>query len=413
MTIYKKMDLFSLFSIYVILYFYIHDALLFIFPDYAPHVKAYLGNEILVLSNVFIFYIFCYIAFRFFNQAYQRFPQSKSTVSHSKVIRNFGIIFVLSVLAYSSAHGGLLGALRDAQLQRSGYGSYSALDFFKRFFYLGIPISCYYAYLFKNSKTTNNLLFLVVSFGLTFLSFTLLAGRTNIIILLFLIAFIFADGKSMINIILILIPMYFIIQFADDFFGSLQNINSLSEAVTANTTKENNKNIFNFFEEFAYAINSLSCVLDNLEQVQLSYFKDPVFSFIDLLPSFIYTSPPYYTSAYTNTFFLTGIMDSNIPPGIIAYSYYAFGMAGIVIGPLLFGLMGNFIIRISRALNEKGLGFYKSYIWFAWFAFAQSGEPRVFLNAFIINCIFFYFILKSKEQQPEAYIYDQHTPSYA
>lgn len=99
--------------------------------------------------------------------------------------------------------------------------------------------------------------------------------------------------------------------------------------------------------------------------------------------------------SYYNTYLITGIWDSEIPPGAVAFGYIQLGILGVIFHGFLLGMFFQFFDRLfdpKNQLNSILLGFYALTV--ASFTYILSNsDPALFLQNRIPNILFFIIIV--------------------
>lgn len=314
-------------------------------------------------------------------------------------------LFISSVLIYASAHGGFTGMLRDAQIFRSGYGEYSKYDFFKRFFYIG-QISwmfCLYR-LIRQKISIVNILYSVMIFFFNVLALLSMAGRTNIILFLVISFLIIFDGIISKKFIIVSGFIFLIVViYGDPLFVALKNIDDgLSIAAIANNKSSSIMDSFkSLLFEFQHPYSSINAVIENYDDIHVRYGADFIYAILNIVPEKIFFLGRFETVAYPNTQLLTGIYDSTIPPGILAFSVYSFGIPGVVLMSFFSGKMLSIIERLFLSRKTKNFLLVSLYYitGFKLSGFILGGEPRVFVYSyFAIGLIVLLYYLLNKNK---------------
>jgi len=364
------------------------------------------SSSYLVFILISVFYLFFRIGYYSNNYKVPKLKTDFKLEDNAWKIELFTTcLFILSVLIYASAHGGFSGMLRDAQIFRSGYGEYSKYDFFKRFFYIG-QISWMFCLhrLVKNKISIINILYSTLIFLFNMLALLSMAGRTNIILFLVISFLIICDGIISKKFIITSIVIFLIVVlFGDPLFVALKNIDD-GVSITAIASDNNSSTIMNNFKnilfEFQHPYSSINAVIENYHDIHLRYGIDFIYAILNIVPEKIFFLGRFETVAYPNTQLLTGIYTSTIPPGILAFSIYSFGILGVVIMPFFFGKIISMIERLflSKETNNFLLVSLYYITGFKLSGFILGGEPRVFLYSYfaIGLVVLVYYLLNKK-----------------
>jgi hypothetical protein len=306
-------------------------------------------------------------------------------------------IFIISFALYAYSHGGIAGMLIDAQTYRSGHGIYSSFDIFKRFFYVGIVPFAIGLHRFRNNRNFSNLIYVVVLLVLNIIALLSLAGRTNLI-LFFLVVFLLFSRRRINSTVTLIGPILIIaiVFIGDTLFALFQGFSSVQDfsSLISSELYEINRNIaLGFVYEFQYPFTSLSVLINEINNIELRYGLDAIYALGHLLPDKLLLFDNQDTVAYVNTELITGIYESTIPPGIIGFSIFSFGIYGI---PLVALISGGVYKKIDNYIKLTGNGFLNNMFYliftFKLGSFILSGEPRVFIfSTFIFIVLFVFF----------------------
>lgn len=296
----------------------------------------------------------------------------------------FILISAVSILIYSQQYGGLTTALSQAASIRAGALEGGEFVFVKKL----IPLAVIAAFLSiaRLVETRTPLskfgisLLVCVSLVLSGLALLLGSGRATIILFLFIIyAFItIKKGRLYLRYVpLMLLLFLLVILFGDPFFrGGFTKVASvwndyLSSAYSA------------VISEFVHPVISLGAALErgNLWLPENPRFaKDIVSGLLALLPERLLGISAPDDISYLNTYILKGMWKSTVPPGFVAYWWWALGLTGVVVGSFLYGAIGSFVESLlGRNISDNIVLFLYLVLGSIWGYWVWNGVPALFL----------------------------------
>jgi len=235
-----------------------------------------------------------------------------------------------------------------------------------------------------------------------------MAGRTNIILFLIISFLIICDGIISKKFIIVSITIFFIVViFGDSLFVALKNIDdgvSITTIANDNSSSSIMDNFKSILFEFQHPYSSTNAVIENYHDINLRYGIDFIYAVLNIVPEKIFFLGRFETVAYPNTQLLTGVYTSTIPPGILAFSIYSFGILGVIIMPFFFGKILSIIERnfLSKKSNNFLLVSLYYITGFKLSGFILGGEPRVFLYSyFAIGLIVLVYYLLTKKSKKD------------
>ncbi len=287
----------------------------------------------------------------------------------------FSILSFLAIVLYVKQLGGLERAILYANLVRSGYGEEvfisSTYVFVKRFISFSL-FSIFIYIIIENKKNFMNIIFLLlIPLVILLISKLLLfSSKQGIIGLLLLIIFYLSikHRKSyMILLITFIMSLLLLLPLVDELL--LMKSDYYIE-------KEVTFNFITFTGYFSFPQVSLAFALqENYDFIGITDF------ILGLKGNFIPMSMLLeYTSGSNelNTKFFYGFEKAIVPPGIIAFSYYSFGIFGIITIGFLTGLVVRKIDLIFSkyvAVNSEFIILYAYIIGFT-YTYVRTGLPR-------------------------------------
>lgn len=301
----------------------------------------------------------------------------------------------VSIQIYSSQYGGIDEALSNTMLIRSNALESGNLVFFKHFV-LFCNFSSYLlaALLFKSTSIKSRIflwIILVVSVIISMLTFTLTAGRSNIIkyVVTFLLAYIIQHQKITFKTFNKIIPLLFVfiffIIYGRTFFAVTGKITQGFDAVvdSFNYSVYEESDRFDFYEfmaNFIYPFHSLNVALT--KEYQWRLFSDFLYGIIAFLPEKLLnlTNLPKSIS-YDNTEYIVGTVDYGIPPGLLAFGIYSMSWFGLIILCLIYGWIARYVqtILINHLQKISWMGFIYAITIQVWVDFTFAGDFEVLL----------------------------------
>lgn len=312
----------------------------------------------------------------------------------------------VSIQIYSSQFGGIDEALSNTMLIRSNVLESGSLVFFKHFV-LFCNFSSYLlaALIFTSNSTKLKSIFWIMflaSIIVSMLTFTLTAGRSNIIkyFVTFLLAYIIKQQKITFKIFNRIIPLLlafpFFIVYGRTFFAVTGQITQGFDAVvdSFNYSVYEESDRFDFYEfmgNFIYPFHSLNAALT--KEYQWRLFVDFIYGIIAFLPEKLLniTNLPQSIS-HDNTEYIVGTVDYGIPPGLLALGIYSMSWFGLVILCFVYGWIARYLQTILTNHLQKisWMGFIYAITIQVWVDFTFAGDFEVLL---IGNLWFFLAII--------------------
>ena len=327
------------------------------------------------------------------------------------------LVSFFSAWIYSQPFGGLLKVIQLAHAIRGAEVEGSlTLDFFRRFI-IGFQISTLFIFAIlcnsykKRLKSVIYVILLLSIIGCLF-SFIQHAGRGNIIsffLLFYLTYVLYKQSYSFKWIIPILLLGCCIVIFGKPFFGSLGYLSigfdEFKINLTDNITRSfqlkiaSNLLIVDLLKAFTHRIISLQTALGVVSEdiSRLRWFVDIPYGIISLIPSRltgIYNPP---TIIAYNTYYISGVFETTVPPGWIAFGYYSLSWPGLFIAGFFYGFIGRYLQTVILQNYKKTFWMPVAFVVTSWMwgYGMQGGEPRLFLQCyfmFFVVLIYFFFI---------------------
>ncbi|WP_215193270.1 O-antigen polymerase [Exiguobacterium sp. s95] len=431
--VYRKKEFFfdflSFFNLYFIGY-YLFPAFIYnaSFIEYHGRYEKYLGElsgSFKAFILIFMSYVFVLLGYQYLakkiklkrinnnnNTEKKHYDFSGKVIIITSIV--LWIIGLLSLFVYSRSFGGIVnlilnsGHIRDGNYVSSGDGS---LEFIRRFIVALIyPSYFLFAYFLKNQKL---LLLLIFSIVISFLWFFINAGRGAIlqyILILFLIYALVKNKKINILKTSFIGFIFFVgINYLRPFFNSLMYLKDgvdvfkkqfIITSTSGRYSIEGFKDViytFSYYLEHKYV--SLEVAIKSVDSGRhiVNFFSEFGIAILSLIPSkFLFFEKPD-SIIFHNTYYITGIYESSIPPGAIALGYYSLSSIGVVIFSVGFGLLGkklnDYFMSINNVISKP---LYVSSM-FVWLDLFVAGEIRQTLQRYFVYILLLaFFIIKSK-----------------
>ncbi|WP_350016676.1 hypothetical protein ABNK63_03235 [Rhodanobacter sp. IGA1.0] len=304
------------------------------------------------------------------------------------------ILSTICIVVYSSQYGGLLAALKDAAMIRAGGGD-DLLQTDGNFLFLKylIPVSAFSLLglvALKVEYGYSNAVLVIICTIVVILGFLMMAGRNRFLglgLALFILYFATLGPrakftpKRMLIIIGAICVGYFVLLYGKQFFASMSadSVSQAFEQRVANVGDGDNFKILQNFEHHYASIGAADAYVYDLSGMR--YFIDVVNAPLSILPTrLVGMEKPVPISVY-NTYMITGVYDSRIPPGLVAFGVYSLGYLGVL---LVMAVYGYLLALLDRALLQPGFRrIIVPWIIVTLVVSGGSGDPRVLMYALL------------------------------
>ncbi|MHA5067739.1 O-antigen polymerase (plasmid) [Cetobacterium somerae] len=371
-----------------------------IYKRYQNFRENSLANYIafLVIVVFYIIFILAYLTLKK-KKISNKISISKKDINIRKICPILLIISVLGFFLFTSGYGGVMNTYKNINTIRSGVYERNTFSAIARMFinYSVVSMLFSYVYLKKNRFKLSIFMIFLLSFIFSMIFLLFSGGRAGllfpIIQLIILKILLNKEFKVNINLLLICIGVFIIMIYGKEIMA---NLNKGSDYIVKSLIVEGwqMKNVFkNFVKNFVHPYYSLIIAINKIGiEENPIYFLNPLYTVKFFLKLFGFSY--HGTISHLNTELILGIYDSNIPPGIIALSYYNFLYPGVLIGAIFYALILVIIEKYFKRLknNIYGLVFYSmtidifaQYIW--------NGDIRVLIMQRIMIIILMIFIL--------------------
>lgn len=375
----------------------------FIIPDLT---KSVINMRYYSYTSFFIFIIFIFCVFIGIKLAskkqYEIIHIEERNINFNNkfkfhIIQLLGIFLalfsLLSMLLYVSQFGGFSNAILQASSVRSGYVEEVAIStkfiFVKRFIYFSLLSLMIYFVIKNKSNFINITVILLVSIITLLISRTLLfSGKESILQIILLFYFyksIYNNKPYLKEVFFILLALFFLLPLMDLLISLRYNkfdLNNISF------------DFLKFLGYFSFPQVALEFAIN--ENYTYLYFQDFIFGLRGNIIPNSWLSDWNISTIEQNTYFFKGYFESIVPPGIIAFSFYSFGLLGVI----LVGTISGFFIKKLDMFFKDFISFNKYYsIFYAYvltliYAAVRTGIPKfVFYNTTTI--VFILIILTS------------------
>lgn len=334
----------------------------------------------------------------YFSRSAKRRLSINLTLKQSKHISY--ILFIIgffSIFYYIIAYGGLSYILENMSRIRSGTADIK--NYFAAFIkgftkYINLSFLILFAlFLQKELSKFEKILFLCVTLTCLF-SIYLSAGREAGISFIISTLVVYYYIKKKIPIVsgaILFIFSLFYILFGKIFIFALGNENFDSQKFISESFFEVLSNSYNIImSEFSHQYLSLVNFLQN--NYDYRFFGDYIYWLLKPLKLLGMDVPD--SISYYNTYIVYGVWDSEIPPGVVAFSLIQGGIFGVVIHGILLGYFFAWIdkfISAKKQTNAVVIGFY-GFIISSFTYLISNADPALFLQNRIPHLIFMIMI---------------------
>lgn len=309
-------------------------------------------------------------------------------------------IFILALILFISAFGGLQEALIMGALSRYGCVSIELgpTAFAKNILPVGslVFFICYYKLFLERirRKRRNWIILLIIITIPLVISFIVISSRGYMIGILMSIIIMhiiyyrripkrFLAVALMLGIIIVLFgkQMFFAIPafVTDGVYGFQSAFYDLQSRRMGDAPIGEA-----LFRDSVHAIVSLECALSSAgSELPYTYFNDFIWALVRIVPQKItlmfITHPPAISTI--NTGLLTSIDVASIPPGLLGHFAYAGGFLGMLIGMSFYGASGALLQKTLLAWFRKSKIVIVYYVPFCiiYGSFVSNGDPNVYI----------------------------------
>lgn len=291
---------------------------------------------------------------------------------------------ILSFIIYSNIYGGPISLFKNADIIRAGYVGNNPYVFFRQF----LPFSTIGAWIFISSVIQSELGFfkkclIVLLVTLIPLSLSVVTfGRLDVLFVFIpVILFpylLFRKSPSILSIGLFSTVGILWLMFGGILFENI--------AYGKNYFSIDRFNVFSrFIREFIHPHDSIF-VATNLsgKEIPLRMFSDFFLGVASLLPDRLVPLELSETISFYNTYNLTGIFKSIVPPGVFGFFYYCLKFPGVVLLSFVLGIIIAKIENLLKYYCQIDSVFYLIKVGFliSLLHYIMAGDPRVYLQTY-------------------------------
>lgn len=375
----------------------------FSYQNDLKYYPAFMRSDVTYITSALLIslsYFFALYGYKFSNKV----KLKKSTFKLKNLLIASHISFFLMLLfigIYVSQYGGVNKALNAAAAIRSGYGELETggkLTFTKYLMPIGVFPFLNYGYLFFIEKKKVFFLPFIITTSFLFLAFTLMSGRTRIVMYLIALVLLILSGsknKSSVMKLIKLSPLAIlgggVIIYGKKIFSSIESIRN-GESVL--NVINNSEDQLSFFESlvgyFSHRIYSVEIALNGLSNNRdLVFFKDSFYLPLYFIPERLTGISKPDSISFLNTQLLTGIYDSMAPPGILGYGIYSLWIPGMFIIAFLYGAGFGYVDRlIHDNHNNKKILIILLPLVLVWSLYGSTGDTRIVVNGLIYIIVY-------------------------
>jgi len=336
---------------------------------------------------------------------------SKITISspriHDKAVERSCILAfgvgLLSIFAYSSSYGGIVRSIEFAAAIRSGNmnsiegGNYL---FMKNLLPLLIFLPMLsFSKICKQPSTGQIALFLGCT-SVALVGLFMMAGRGRIAVFLIVLTIIYSRsdrGKmtvtplSLVVIAVVLFLLDFYLTYGKELFRYFYSSQGYSNGGLLEKSYSPLGTVLSYYN---HRVSSIFYALTD-SSYSPTFFYDAFLLPLYVMPDSIIGFRPPDSISYINTFLHTGVWDSTIPPGLVAYGVYSLGVIGVLLSSLVYGFVpGVLDKKLRKEAGSDKRDMYRLPMLIIWIVYFLQGDPRVFaVNMF--PCIFLFFLIYS------------------
>ncbi|WP_298718254.1 O-antigen polymerase [uncultured Oceanisphaera sp.] len=315
-----------------------------------------------------------------------------------------GLTFIMLVcfFIFIAMYGGIQFVLENSSRIRSGYvenKSYLA-SFINMFSYYSlIVLAALYALINMGKGRGKKIFFVKVCFFIL-LVFTLFklfvdGGRGGLImfLMLFLFSYNLVNDKFPVKIsIVVFFVSIFIGLFGKVFLFQIFNDNGLSFSEALGKISF----LDGIVKEYSHQYMSVKVILDS-NAIGSRYFSDLLLWI--LKPFKLIGMDGVDSISYYNTYLIRGVWDSEVPPGVIAFSLYQGGVLFL----LVYGFFLGFLVKFIDSTITNTMSYSKSpftiaisvvFLLYMPFLFLNS-DPALFVQWSLVYIILFLFMVFS------------------
>ena len=409
----RRVDFFLLFSTFFLVMYVLAPLHLlvggsgFLFPIYLYAYTQYGAGSLLSALVVIIGYLS--VASGYYSKLVRatasrvRFELSWKTSQTLPVAGLLLCLSFISIVIYALQYGSLERAIKLAILIRGGEWTESGPYVFMKHFMGFSCVSLFLVFTTTLKEGWRHRFALKAALGLfsclgVILTGLLTAGR-GFIIELFLVLYltlVLYKRRLYIPFLLLIGAFAFIfILVGKPFFHSLYRGEPLGPIISLFHNFDFAAAYQRLWREFMHPYISLEAAIATTGEFTPRFFLDWIYALLCLAPERLIPFQPPETIAYLNTELVTGVRESVVPPGLLAFLWYSALLPGVIFGGVVFGAIGRWLDTVlgKNRRDPLGIGLYVLAA-FMWGGFmVMYSEPRVFFFAKLTWLVFFFCAL--------------------
>ncbi len=380
-------------------------------PDLEVYSTRFTAYSFTSLSIILIFLFFFFVGINMAeNKQYKLTDIQERYIDFSifkiSILKTIGIFLSLlsfiSMFIYTSQFGGFEQAVYYANWVNAGYVEEAVLSskyiFVHRFIYLSL-ISFVIFFFIQEKKNPFYIIFLfLLPLATTLISrIFLFSGKESIIDIVLLVLFylsIRAKSSYILPFLLFSIILYFALPVMDTLIDSRQDLSFENIQFFS---------ILQFLEYFTFPQISLEFALNKRDA--FLFFDDFIYGLRGNLIPFSWLQNYGISTMELNTYYFTGEYKSIVPPGLLAFSYYSFGLFGIVVIGFITGFLIKKLDILFIAMRNINITFsiFYALMLIDIFSVVRSGVPKLtfydtsFIVFVLLMLLGFKFYFKKRE----------------
>ncbi len=349
------------------------------------------GDLLLVSLLCLISYVFVRLGYKL---SYSKSKFIIKKIANKLVIYKTSLICFLigfgAFYLYTNNYGGVHNSLIFSGAIRSGFGedlmvgSGSTL-FFKNLIPLMsfLPLTLFLCFL--NDRKKLYFVGFLFTFAIATFGLFVMAGRGRIAIYTLSLAtcayiFIRSNRNISMKFLLYFLILFFFFDIFVHYGKSFFNLFLLDKTLEELIDEKPYIPLITFSSYYEHRIFS-AIIATKQEYKSWTLFYDSLAFPLYLIPSRVFGTTAPDSISFLNTYLFTGIWDSNIPPGLVGYGLYSFGIVGVIFSSLILGFSSGFIDKKFRTcrFNDNFETVVYIPLIFIWPIYFIQGDPRVLL----------------------------------
>lgn len=420
----EYIDYLTIFNLFFVMYYIVPATISNIFLDYTSRYYIYLSiskDSYYAFLLIIISYLMIFIGYSFKIKigefySWKSIHYNRYIYKEERFIKvTIAILLVIGIssfLLYASLVGGVKELLLNASNIRGGFYQMteetSSIAFISKFI-ICLQIASLFIYSrYLNHKFSK--IKLLISFIPASIFFIVNAGRAAILRFI-LVIFLSKKGYyayrisllkwGIISVLMIAGILYLrplLVSLADLKYGYGYFISEFFRRANETEYMNGFKNILygiSFYFEHKYVSLETSMMVIEKGQYSFNFFSDIFKAIVSIIPSMFLPFEKPSSIGKINTDFITGSeLSGVIPPGGVAFGYYAMGILGVVIFSLFIGILGKRLELFFDSYNSSFIQVYKTMIMFIWVDLFINGELVEWVHRYFVYIIITAFVYK-------------------